>query len=160
MKKVLIVHYSQSGQLSRVAEHFTQPLVDAPDIDVRFEALVPLANHFHFHGRFSRAYRPWKYVESVRRKASFHVSTALDRTRNPGARTRFSSGSLGCRVAISAPAICTVPAGHGNNPHKTDSSVVLPAPFGPSKPKRLPFVICRSTPDSAGLLAREYDNAS
>ena len=41
MKKVLVVHYSQSGQLSRVAEHFTQPLVDAPDIDVRFEALVP-----------------------------------------------------------------------------------------------------------------------
>ena len=42
MKKVLVIHYSQTGQLDRVAERFAQPLVDAPDVDVTFEALRPV----------------------------------------------------------------------------------------------------------------------
>ncbi|MBV1932246.1 MAG: dialkylresorcinol condensing enzyme, partial [Porticoccaceae bacterium] len=41
MKKILVIHYSQSGQLSRVVEHFTQPLIDSPDISVTFENILP-----------------------------------------------------------------------------------------------------------------------
>lgn len=41
MKKVLVVHYSQSGQLSDVAKRFVQPLVDAGDVSVVFENLRP-----------------------------------------------------------------------------------------------------------------------
>ncbi len=41
MKKILVIHYSQSGQLSSVVEHFTQPLVNLPDISVTFENILP-----------------------------------------------------------------------------------------------------------------------
>ncbi len=41
MKKVLVIHYSQSGQLSNVVQHFTQPLVDSPNVSVTFENIVP-----------------------------------------------------------------------------------------------------------------------
>ncbi|MFV0277149.1 MAG: dialkylresorcinol condensing enzyme, partial [Parahaliea sp.] len=41
MKNVLVIHYSQSGQLNSVVDTFTRALVDAPDIDVRFEQLEP-----------------------------------------------------------------------------------------------------------------------
>lgn len=42
MKKVLVIHYSQSGQLSKIAHRFTQSLVDSPDVSVTFEAVAPL----------------------------------------------------------------------------------------------------------------------
>ncbi len=42
MKKVLVVHYSQSGQLDRVAKQFSKPLVDSPDIEVTFENIKPV----------------------------------------------------------------------------------------------------------------------
>ena len=41
MKKVLVIHYSQSGQLSSVVQHFTQALVDSDNISVTFENIVP-----------------------------------------------------------------------------------------------------------------------
>lgn len=41
-KKVLVVHYSQSGQLSAIARQFAQPLVDHPHIDVSFEEIKPV----------------------------------------------------------------------------------------------------------------------
>ena len=41
MKKVLVIHYSQSGQLSNVVQHFTQALVDSDNISVTFENIVP-----------------------------------------------------------------------------------------------------------------------
>lgn len=41
MKKVLVIHYSQSGQLSNVVQHFTQALVDSANISVSFENIVP-----------------------------------------------------------------------------------------------------------------------
>ncbi|MBU3068484.1 dialkylresorcinol condensing enzyme [Aestuariicella sp. G3-2] len=41
MKKVLVVHYSQSGQLSDIARHFTQPLVDDENVSVVFENVCP-----------------------------------------------------------------------------------------------------------------------
>ncbi len=41
MKRVLVVHYSQSGQLNDVARSFTQPLVEAPHVEVVFEAIEP-----------------------------------------------------------------------------------------------------------------------
>lgn len=43
MKRILVVHYSQSGQLDAVVRAFTQPLVDAPEIEVTFEPVAPLA---------------------------------------------------------------------------------------------------------------------
>ena len=42
MTKVLVIHFSQTGQLDRVAERFTGPLVDAADIEVTFEQLRPV----------------------------------------------------------------------------------------------------------------------
>lgn len=41
MKKVLVVHYSQSGQLDRVVREFTRPLLEAQDIEVTFENVCP-----------------------------------------------------------------------------------------------------------------------
>lgn len=41
MKNVLVIHYSQSGQLTKIAERFAQPLIDAPDISVTFEGIRP-----------------------------------------------------------------------------------------------------------------------
>lgn len=41
MKKVLVLHYSQSGQLNRVVESFTTPLVEDTNTDVTFECLKP-----------------------------------------------------------------------------------------------------------------------
>lgn len=41
MKKILVVHYSQSGQLSDVVDHFTRPLVEAEGIEVTFENVKP-----------------------------------------------------------------------------------------------------------------------
>ncbi|WP_152207154.1 dialkylrecorsinol condensing enzyme [Marinobacter changyiensis] len=41
MNKVLVVHYSQTGQLDSITKQFTQPLVSAPDIEVTFENLCP-----------------------------------------------------------------------------------------------------------------------
>lgn len=53
MKKVLVIHYSQSGQLADVARNFTQPLVDSPDVEVTFENVRP-----------ARAYPfPWPFIE-------------------------------------------------------------------------------------------------
>lgn len=53
MKKILVIHYSQSGQLSQVVRHFTAPLVESPDIDVTFETLRPV-NEFPF---------PWPFLQ-------------------------------------------------------------------------------------------------
>lgn len=52
MKKILVVHYSQSGQLSAVAKQFVQPLVDADDVSVVFENLCP-QQEFPF---------PWPFI--------------------------------------------------------------------------------------------------
>jgi len=41
MKKVLIIHFSQSGQLTEIARHFSEPLVQSDTVDVRFEELKP-----------------------------------------------------------------------------------------------------------------------
>jgi len=41
-KRVLIVHYSQSGQLNDVVRHFAQPLVDHANIEVTFEPIKPV----------------------------------------------------------------------------------------------------------------------
>lgn len=41
-KKILVLHYSQSGQLSEVARQFVQPLMDkAEDVHVTFERIEP-----------------------------------------------------------------------------------------------------------------------
>lgn len=41
MKKILVLHYSQSGQLTDVVRAFTQPLVDDAAIEVQFENIQP-----------------------------------------------------------------------------------------------------------------------
>ena len=43
MKSVLLIQYSQSGQLSDVAAHIIAPLVEAPDIEVTVETLMPVS---------------------------------------------------------------------------------------------------------------------
>ncbi|MGO1691912.1 MAG: dialkylresorcinol condensing enzyme [Marinobacter sp.] len=42
MKKVLVVHYSQSGQLDNVVREFTRPLVESDDVSVTFENIKPV----------------------------------------------------------------------------------------------------------------------
>lgn len=41
MKRILIVHYSQSGQLNRVVESIAAPLLQTNDCDVTFECIKP-----------------------------------------------------------------------------------------------------------------------
>ena len=61
MKKILVIHYSQSGQLSDVVKQFAQPLVDSPDIDVTFENVLPQVDYpfpwpfFRFFDTFPEA---------------------------------------------------------------------------------------------------------
>src|SRR5882724_13705838 len=43
MKKILVLQYSQSGQLTDVLRHFTQPLSNADGISIRFETIRPKA---------------------------------------------------------------------------------------------------------------------
>lgn len=45
MKKVLIIHYSQSGQLTEVARRFAAPLVDDPNVVVTFENSRPVEDY-------------------------------------------------------------------------------------------------------------------
>ncbi|MCF6224883.1 MAG: dialkylresorcinol condensing enzyme [Xanthomonadales bacterium] len=52
-KRILIVHYSQSGQLTEVVHGFSQPLVDHPDFEVTFEAIKPI-QEFPFPWPFLR----------------------------------------------------------------------------------------------------------
>ena len=55
MKKVLIVHYSQTGQLSSLAQHFAAPLQTA-GIQVDCVSIVP-AQAFPFPWPFWRFFR-------------------------------------------------------------------------------------------------------
>ena len=52
-KNILIVHYSQSGQLDEVVKNFAQPLIDSPEINVVFEAIKPIED-FPFPWPFLR----------------------------------------------------------------------------------------------------------
>jgi hypothetical protein len=42
MKNVLVIHYSQSGQLSEIAQQLSMPLVDNPQINVTFHRIEPV----------------------------------------------------------------------------------------------------------------------
>jgi hypothetical protein len=53
MKKVLVIHYSQTGQLSRVVRRFTEPLDAAEDVQVDYENLRPV-NEYPF---------PWPFFK-------------------------------------------------------------------------------------------------
>ena len=61
MKKILVIYYSQSGQLSEVVKQFTHPLVDSPDISVTFENVLPQTDYpfpwpfFRFFDTFPEA---------------------------------------------------------------------------------------------------------
>ena len=81
MKKVLVIHYSQSGQLSSVVQHFTQPLVDSPQVSVTFENIVPQEEYpfpwpfFQFLDTFPEAV----YLDSPPPQASdLHGDEAFD----------------------------------------------------------------------------------
>ncbi|MFV0477592.1 MAG: dialkylresorcinol condensing enzyme [Parahaliea sp.] len=41
MKKILLIHYSQSGQLSDIAKAFTHPIAASSDVDLVIETLQP-----------------------------------------------------------------------------------------------------------------------
>jgi hypothetical protein len=45
VKKVLVIYYSQTGQLTRVTQRFTQALVEANDIEVHFENVRPVEDY-------------------------------------------------------------------------------------------------------------------
>ncbi|HET97493.1 MAG TPA: dialkylresorcinol condensing enzyme [Desulfurivibrio alkaliphilus] len=45
MKKILVVYYSQSGQLQRVVETITSPLVAAADVELQVEPLRPAVEY-------------------------------------------------------------------------------------------------------------------
>jgi len=44
-KRVLVICYSQTGQLSRIADNFLAPLRDAPEADLRIEVLRPVRDY-------------------------------------------------------------------------------------------------------------------
>jgi hypothetical protein len=41
MKRILVIHYSQTGQLTEVVRAFVAPLLAAPEVEVVFETLAP-----------------------------------------------------------------------------------------------------------------------
>jgi hypothetical protein len=41
MKRVLVIHYSQSGQLTNIVRSFLRPLIEAKDIEIVWEELQP-----------------------------------------------------------------------------------------------------------------------
>lgn len=45
MKSVLLIQYSQSGQLADVARHLIAPLVEAPEVEVTIETLQPVDDY-------------------------------------------------------------------------------------------------------------------
>ena len=53
MKRVLVVSYSQTGQLTSVVQSVSAPLVDHPEIDVTFEVLEPVTPYAF----------PWPFLE-------------------------------------------------------------------------------------------------
>ena len=55
MKKVLVVRYSQTGQLTALAEQIVAPLAADPRIEVQVQTLVPL-EPFAF---------PWSFFASL-----------------------------------------------------------------------------------------------
>lgn len=52
MKKILVVYYSQSGQLERVARTIAAPLETAGDVEVHYEALRPIPEYPY----------PWPFI--------------------------------------------------------------------------------------------------
>jgi hypothetical protein len=53
MKRVLVVSYSQTGQLTSVVRSVVAPLLEAPDIEVTFETLEPVTPYAF----------PWPFLE-------------------------------------------------------------------------------------------------
>ncbi|MCP5078566.1 MAG: dialkylresorcinol condensing enzyme [Psychromonas sp.] len=53
MKKVLVLYYSQSGQLSKMAESVTAPLLNNPDIEIDYCAIRPVKAYPY----------PWPFYE-------------------------------------------------------------------------------------------------
>ncbi|MET0051938.1 MAG: dialkylresorcinol condensing enzyme [Candidatus Thiodiazotropha sp.] len=53
MKKILVVQYSQTGQLSRIVDALCRPLADSPDIELHVETLQPLKSFPY----------PWPFFE-------------------------------------------------------------------------------------------------
>ena len=65
MKKVLVIHYSQSGQLSNVVRSFTQPLVESSAVSVTFENIHPKPDYPF----------PWPFLQFI---DTFPESVYLD----------------------------------------------------------------------------------
>ncbi len=65
MKKVLVIHYSQSGQLSNVVRSFIQPLVDSSAVEVTFENIHPKPDYPF----------PWPFLQFI---DTFPESVYLD----------------------------------------------------------------------------------
>ncbi|MET0044110.1 MAG: dialkylresorcinol condensing enzyme, partial [Candidatus Thiodiazotropha sp. 6PLUC3] len=42
MKKILVIQYSQTGQLSSIIESVSRPLIASPDLEVSIETLQPV----------------------------------------------------------------------------------------------------------------------
>ena len=42
MKNVLVIHYSQSGQLTEIAQNIAKPLVENPELNVSFHTISPV----------------------------------------------------------------------------------------------------------------------
>lgn len=53
MKKILVIYYTQTGQLGQAVNATLQPLLNRDDISVHFEAIKPKTPYPH----------PWKYME-------------------------------------------------------------------------------------------------
>ena len=101
MTRILVVHYSQSGQLDEVVRAFTGPLVDAPGIEVVFEAIAPEAPYPF----------PWPllrfldaFPESVYEVPPAMRRSPLEDIRDPAAR-RFDLVILAYQVWFLSPSL-------------------------------------------------------
>ena len=53
MKKVLVIYYTQTGQLSSAVKATLEPLQNDPEFEIHFEEIIPKVKYPY----------PWKYVE-------------------------------------------------------------------------------------------------
>ena len=96
--KVLVLHYSQTGQLSKVIQSITEPLVNNPDIDVTFHNIEPIKKYPF----------PWPFIEFF---CNFPEAVYMDAPENKPLeiddRTQFDLIILGYQVWFLSPSLPT-----------------------------------------------------
>src|SRR5688572_9156687 len=102
--------------------------------------------------------RDWRHVSPSRRATSTRFSWPVRSSSTDAycpVKLTFSRTVRASRTT-SWPSTRAVPASGRSNVARIRIIVVLPAPFGPSKPYTVPVLICKFTPSSARVLPNDF----